>query len=107
MVYNRTDGVGWDNLVIIGIILGSFTTAFINKEFSIVKTNKKIVIRTIIGSMLMGVGAVWAKGCLIGNGLVATSQLATRAWLAILFITLGIWFGAWLLYVRGSQTTRS
>ena len=76
MVYNRTDGVGWDNLVIIGIILGSFATAFISKEFSIVKTNKKIVIRTIIGSMLMGVGAVWAKGCLIGNGLVATSLIS-------------------------------
>ena len=51
----------------------------------------------------MGIGAVWAKGCLIGNGLVATSQLATRAWLALLFIALGIWFGAWFMYVRGSK----
>ena len=54
----------------------------------------------------MGIGAVWAKGCLIGNGLVATSQLATRAWLALLFIALGIWFGAWFMYVRGSKSAR-
>ena len=75
--------------MIVGIIIGSFFTAFTSKEFSIVKTDKRIVIKTVIGSMLMGIGAVWAKGCLIGNGLVATSQLATRAWLALLFIALG------------------
>ena len=79
--------------MIVGIIIGSFFTAFTSKEFSIVKTDKRI-------------GAVWAKGCLIGNGLVATSQLATRAWLALLFIALGIWFGAWFMYVRGSKSAR-
>ena len=89
--------------MIVGIIIGSFFTAFTSKEFSIVKTDKRIVIKTV---MLMGIGAVWAKGCLIGNGLVATSQLATRAWLALLFIALGIWFGAWFMYVRGSKSAR-
>ena len=54
--------------MIVGIIIGSFFTAFTSKEFSIVKTDKRIVIKTVIGSMLMGIGAVWAKGCLIGNG---------------------------------------
>ena len=92
--------------MIVGIILGSFFTALISKEFSIVKTDKKIVFKTILGSMLMGIGAVWAKGCLIGNGLVATSQLATRAWFALLFIAFGIWFGAWFMYVRGSKNSR-
>jgi len=92
--------------VIVGIILGSFITALISKEFSIVKTDKKIVLKTVFGSMLMGIGAVWAKGCLMGNGLVATSQLATRAWSALLFISLGIWFGAWFMYVRGSKNAR-
>ena len=47
--------------MIVGIIIGSFFTAFTSKEFSIVKTDKKIVIKTVIGSMLMGIGAVWAK----------------------------------------------
>ena len=92
--------------MIVGIILGSFITTLISKEFSIVKTDKKVVVKTVFGSMLMGIGAVWAKGCLMGNGLVATSQLATRAWLALLFISLGIWFGTWFMYVRESKCKR-
>lgn len=53
--------------------------------------------------MMMGVGAVWAKGCLIGNGLVATAQLSSRAWIALIFIVLGIWTGSKVLLLRKTK----
>lgn len=85
---------GWGSLQVLGIILGSFLTTYFSKEFKIVKTNKKTVIMTIIGSILMGIGATWGQGCIIGNALVGTAQFSLKAWYATIFLILGIWSSA-------------
>ena len=46
----------------------------------------------------MGVGAAWAGGCTVGNGMVQTSLFSYQGWVALLFIALGVGFAAklWL-----------
>lgn len=74
-----------------GIVIGSFLTTLISREFKIVMPNKSVILKTFIGGILMGFGATWGQGCLIGNGLVATAQFSNRGWIGLIFISIGIW----------------
>lgn len=49
---------------------------------------------------MMGLGAVWASGCLVGNGLVGTAQFSVKSWYALLFIAIGIWIASYIFLVR-------
>lgn len=100
VIVNNNYGLNWASTLVAGTILGSFITTFISGEFALVGTNAVTIVKTMIGSILMGVGAVWAQGCLIGNGLVGTAQLSVRAWTGLLFITFGIWTATHVILMR-------
>ena len=78
-------------MFVFGTILGVFFTSIVSGEFAIIAPDGKTLYKTIMGSILMGIGATWAGGCLISNGLVGTAQASVRSYIALLFITLGIW----------------
>lgn len=88
---NGKGGLDWGVMFVLGTILGAFLTTLISGEFAIIAPNGITLHKTIIGSILMGIGATWAGGCLISNGLVGTAQASVRSYIALLFITLGIW----------------
>ena len=100
VIVNNNYGLNWASTLVAGTILGSFITTLISGEFALVGTNAVTIVKTMIGSILMGVGAVWAQGCLIGNGLVGTAQLSVRAWTGLLFITFGIWTATHVILMR-------
>lgn len=100
VIVNNNYGLNWSSTLVAGTILGSFITTLISGEFALVGTNAVTIVKTMIGSILMGVGAVWAQGCLIGNGLVGTAQLSVRAWTGLLFITFGIWTATHVILMR-------
>ena len=87
-------------MLVLGIILGSTIASLLTKEFSFLGTNLESIIKTAIGSVLMGIGSVWAQGCLIGNGLVGTAQFSLKSWWALLFIVIGIWSSAYIFLAR-------
>ena len=82
---------GWGSLLVLGIILGSFATSALSGEFKIIKPHKSEIVRGICGAALMGWGAMWGLGCLLGNGLVGTAQLSLKSWYALVFLVAGIW----------------
>lgn len=92
--------LGWASMLVLGIILGSTIASLLTKEFSFLGTNLESIIKTAIGSVLMGIGAVWGQGCLIGNGLVGTAQFSLKSWWALLFIVIGIWSSAYIFLAR-------
>ena len=100
VIVNNNYGLNWASTLVAGTILGSFITTLISGEFALVGTNAVTIVKTMIGSILMGVGAVWAQGCLIGNGLFGTAQLSVRAWTGLLFISLGIWTATHVILMR-------
>lgn len=83
-----------------GIILGSFATTILGGEFAVVRPKAKPVLLTVIGSILMGIGAVWASGCFVGNVMVGTSQFSMKAWYSLIFIYLGVWTATRLYLMR-------
>ncbi len=82
---------GWGSLLVLGIILGSFLTSQLSGEFKIIKPHRSEIVRGICGAALMGWGAMWSLGCLLGNGLVGTAQLSLKSWYALVFLVTGIW----------------
>lgn len=98
--------LNWGNNFVLGILLGSFICCFASLEFSLKPVDAKAIILAIIGGILMGVGSVWAQGCMLGNGLIGTATFSLKSWYALLFIAIGIWFGAYVFYVRPSTNKK-
>ena len=51
---------------------------------------------------MMAFGALVAGGCIVGNGLVKTAQFSIKAWIALIFIAMGIWLAAYIFYADRS-----
>lgn len=90
--YDET--IGWGSMLVIGIIAGSFITSALSGELKKITLRKSELLRGVIGSLLMGAGAVWGLGCLLSNGLVGTAQLSVKSCYALVFLVLGIWTSA-------------
>ncbi len=99
--YDQT--FGWGSLLVLGVVIGVFITTLVSEEFSIVIPPKKVLLRSIIGSALMGAGAVMGLGCLLSNGFVGTAQLSLKSWYAFLFLALGIWTGTRIFLIDRKQ----
>jgi len=93
--------IGWSGMLIVGIMLGSFISAFVRKEFKFrAPKDPKVFARVALGGMMMGFGAVLAGGCNIGHFLTGFSHLAIGSILTTLFFFVGNWLAYYLLYER-------
>ena len=55
-----------------------------------------------LGGAVMGVGAVVAGGCNIGNSLTGIGALSLTSLVATIFLILGTWSGTYLFFMRRS-----
>jgi hypothetical protein len=81
--------VDWGVLLVLGILAGSFLAAKASGEFKLRVPDATTIVRSIGGGALMGIGASWAGGCTIGNGLVETSMFTWQGWIGLLAMILG------------------
>ncbi|WP_420099031.1 YeeE/YedE thiosulfate transporter family protein [Corynebacterium sp.] len=80
----------WGVLLVVGILVGSFIAAKASGEFRVRVPDGRQAVRSVVGGTMMGVGAVWAGGCTVGNGMVQTSLFSYQGWVAIVAIALGV-----------------
>ena len=90
--------INWGALLVLGILIGSYLAAKLSGEFRVRVPSGTQSVRSVAGGVLMGVGAAWAGGCTVGNGMVQTSLFSYQGWVALLFIAMGVGFAAklWL-----------
>jgi uncharacterized membrane protein YedE/YeeE len=85
--------VDWEWMLVVGAILGSFTSAKLSGQFKLdwvpsmweAAFGPRPVTRVavaLLGGVLLGFGARWAGGCTSGHGISGTLQLAVSSWLA-------------------------
>ena len=53
-----------------------------------------------LGVAIMGIGAVMAGGCNIGNSLTGMGVLSLTSLVATVFLILGTWSGTYLFFMR-------
>ncbi|QGU01564.1 putative inner membrane protein [Corynebacterium kalinowskii] len=90
--------LNWGTLLVVGILLGSYLAAKATGEFRVRLPDAVQAQRSVIGGVMMGVGASWAGGCTVGNGMVQTSLFSYQGWVALLFTAVGVGIAAklWL-----------
>lgn len=90
--------LNWGTLLVIGILLGSYAAAKATGEFRVRLPDAVQAQRSVIGGIFMGVGASWAGGCTVGNGMVQTSLFSYQGWVGLLFTGIGVGIAAklWL-----------
>lgn len=90
--------INWGALLVLGILIGSYLAAKVSGEFRVRVPSGTQAVRSVAGGVLMGIGAAWAGGCTVGNGMVQTSLFSYQGWVALFFIALGVGFAAklWL-----------
>lgn len=92
--------IDWGVFLVIGIFMGSFIAAKGSREFKWRVPSHNIIIASVIGGAIMGIGASLAGGCTIGNGLTNTSIMAWKGWIGLFFTIIGVWIASYFVYVR-------
>jgi hypothetical protein len=96
--------LGWISWLIVGIIVGALIAALIAGEFKFRTPDGGTLVKTFLGGLLMGFGAVTSGGCNIGHLLSGVPQLSLGSMLAGLSIIAGSWVTAYLMFVRPMQS---
>ncbi|TLE13982.1 YeeE/YedE family protein [Helicobacter apodemus] len=99
----NTKFIDWGVYLVLGIALGSFLGAKLSGEFRFRIPDKKLLAYASIGGILMGVGASFAGGCTIGNGLVETSLFSYKGWVATLFFLVGAYIATFFIIILPTQ----
>ncbi|MCS4488817.1 YeeE/YedE family protein [Streptococcus sciuri] len=103
LVTGNSKMLNWGVFLVLGILLGSYLAAKGAGEFRWRLPDVKTVQRSAIGGILMGIGASWAGGCTIGNGLTATAVISSKGWIALLLTILGVWTASHFIFVKPSR----
>ena len=90
----------WGVFQLIGVPLGAFVAASWNREFRWRSPQPKKLMLQFLGGAVMGMGAVIAGGCNIGNGLTGLGTLSLTSLVSTLFMILGTWTGTNLFFLR-------
>lgn len=107
VVTGDTQRLDWGVLLVVGILLGSFIAAKASGEFRLRVPDATQAVRSVIGGILMGVGAAWAGGCTVGNGMVQTSLFTYQGWIALLSMALGVGIAARIFLQPSSAPNES
>jgi uncharacterized membrane protein YedE/YeeE len=76
-----------------GMLIGALASAAMAGQFHWVAPSGQQVGPCLLGGLLMGIGAVFAGGCNIGNGLTGISTTSAQSLLALLAIVAGMVVG--------------
>lgn len=106
IVTGDRDRFDWGVLLVIGIIVGSYLSARASGEFRVRVPSASVINRSVVGGLLMGIGAAWAGGCSIGNALVQTSLLSWQGWTALVFQVVGVGIAAYVTLIRPRRARR-
>ena len=103
--------IDWEWMLLVGILVGAFFSAQLSGQFQAAWVPTKWAsafgngaglrwIVSLIGGILIGIGARWAGGCTSGHGISGTLQLAVSSWLAVMgFFAGGIVTAMFLFHV--------
>ena len=90
-----TPEVNWFVMMIVGIVIGSFISAKIGNDFKIrMPQERKWLVYTFVGGMLMGLGERIGNGCNVGHILSGVPQFSIGSIVGGIFIVVGAYIGS-------------
>ena len=101
LIAGDPDKLNWFTFLVIGVVMGAATSAVIAGEFKLRAPDARTLLKQFIGGLIMGIGAVIGTACNIGHILSGIPQLALSSILGGIFIVLGCWVTAYIMFMRG------
>jgi hypothetical protein len=92
---------GWLILVVVAMVPGSWTAARLSGQARLLPKPPDEVVIAFAGGILVGVGAAFATGCVVGNILSGWALMSVGMLLFGVVTLLANWATAWL-YLRGT-----
>lgn len=101
--------IDWGVMLVIGIVIGAFISSKLSGDFKLIalpqmwtsEVSNSLPLRffaSLLGGILLGIGARWAGGCTSGHGISGTSMLSVISWTATIAFFLGGIVSAFLIY---------
>jgi len=90
----------WSVWMILGVVLGSLTSAVKGKEFGWRSPKANTLAQQFGAGLVMGFSGALAGGCNVGHGLTGLSTLALGSLVGLIFIILGCWTMVYFLFIR-------
>lgn len=98
--------LNWGSLFVVGIFIGSLVSAKIWRDFEWRSLNGIDFLKSLVGGVLMGIGAYWAGGCTATNALVATAYFSWQGWIAMITMIVGCVIGSSFFRVKHCELRR-
>lgn len=92
--------IDWEWMLVGGVVVGALLSAALSGSFRldwVPSTWREMLGETpvvrwavaLLGGIIMGIGARWARGCTSGHGLSGALQLAVSSWIAVVCFFIG------------------
>ena len=73
--------------------MGSLASAIFAEDFKIQLPNRIEIVKSFIGGIFMGFGAMIALGCTVGNLLSGIMAASLSGWVFLIFCGIGLYLG--------------
>ncbi|MDA3869214.1 MAG: YeeE/YedE family protein [Gammaproteobacteria bacterium] len=90
LISGRVADLSFSFVFVISTAVISFLLALATRQFKITAPGKGMIKMSLLGGSLMGIGAIMAYGCNIGQGLSGISTLSMESLLAVIGMVTGI-----------------
>ena len=101
LISGDLEKLNWFTFLVIGTVVGAALAAIIAGEFKLRAPDAKRLLQQFIGGLMMGIGAVIGTACNIGHILSGVPQLSLGSILGGIFIVMGCWVTAYIMFMRG------
>ncbi len=98
LVYRNLGFLGWEQAMVIGAIVGAALAALLAREWRMSIPPVRMLGQSLLGGLIMGVGAILGDGCNITTILIGVPLFSLGGILAGAFTILGCWTAAYLMF---------
>ena len=88
--YPWLNGLSLSNL---GIFFGAFASSLLNNQFRFQWTSGSEYLKALVGGLLMGCGAAFARGCNVGGFYTAIGMFSAGGYMMMIGLSLGAFIG--------------
>ena len=96
----KTAVFSWAGYLLFGIVAGALLAAWKSQELRIRFPGWPVMVKSLTGGLLMGIGSGLAGGCMLGNTVVNTAWFSWQGWVFIPCILFGSWMVSYFTIIR-------
>ena len=91
MLLDQQRYLNWGTYLVIGILVGACAASMVKRQWRHDVVTPQIFAKSLVGGVLMGIGAALTGGCTMANVIVGTAYFSWQSWIATFVMMFGLW----------------